>query len=121
MPDNGLTREDLERMKEFAKKKEIKHISHNNEAKYYPNSKREPEKPIFDFRKKRPSPKIEPGKALKETPEQIKKYFEQTMGSDRSPTVTDTETGEITFGRPKNFSCGGMGKAVKGGKFIGVK
>jgi len=119
--EDRLTRADLEKLKEAVKKNERKHISHNNEAKYYPNSKREPEKPIFDFRKKRPSPKIEPGKALKETPEQIKKYLEKTMGSDRSPTVTDTETGQTTFGRPQNFSCGGMGKAVRGGKFIGVK
>jgi hypothetical protein len=37
-----------------------------HEAKYYPNSKREPEKHIFDFRKKRPNPKIEPGKLPKE-------------------------------------------------------
>ena len=43
------------------------------------------------------------------------------MSKEGSPRVTDTETGETTFGRPKNFSCGGMGKAVKGGKFIGVK
>ena len=43
------------------------------------------------------------------------------MSKEGSPTVTDTETGETTFGRPQNFSCGGMGKAVRGGKFIGVK
>ena len=119
--EDRLTRADLEKLKEAVKKNERKHISHNNEAKYYPNSKREPEKPIFDFRKKRPSPKIEPGKPPKEMPEQIKKYLEQKFQNDRSPTVTDTETGETTFGRPQNFSCGGMGKAVRGGKFIGVK
>jgi hypothetical protein len=43
------------------------------------------------------------------------------MSKESSPTVKDTETGETTFGRPQNFSCGGMGKAVRGGKFIGVK
>ena len=110
--EDRLTRADLEKLKEAVKKNERKHISHNNEAKYYPNSKREPEKPIFDFRKKRPSPKIEPGKALKETPEQIKKYLEKTMGSDRSPTVTDTETGETTFGRPRKFSSGELADLI---------
>ena len=125
--EDRLTQADLEKLKEAVKKNERKHISHNNEAKYYPNSKREPEKPIFDFRKKRPSPKIEPGKPPKEMPEQIKKYLEQKFQNDRSPTVTDTETGETTFGRPRKFehggmaSCRGMGKAVKGGKFTGVK
>ena len=101
-----------QRIKEFLKKNERKHFSHNNEAKYYPNSKREPEKPIFDFRKKRPSPKIEPGKALKETPEQIKKYYEQKFQNDRSPTVTDTETGETTFGRPRKFSSGELADLI---------
>ena len=43
------------------------------------------------------------------------------MSKESSPTVTDTETGETTYGKPQNFSCGGMGKAVRGGKFIGVK
>jgi hypothetical protein len=49
------------------------------------------------------------------------------MPREGSPTVTDTETGEVTYGRPRNFehggmaSCRGMGKAIKGGKFIGVK
>jgi|DEB0MinimDraft_4_1074332.scaffolds.fasta_scaffold179079_2 hypothetical protein len=90
MPDNGLTREERERMKEFLKKNGRKHISHNNEAKYYPNSKREPVKPIFIFGEKYPAPKREPGKPPKEIPEQIKKHLEETMGSDRSPTVTDT-------------------------------
>ena len=47
--EDRLTRADLEKLKEAVKKNERKHISHNNEAKYYPNSKREPEKPIFDF------------------------------------------------------------------------
>jgi hypothetical protein len=110
--EDRLTRADLEKLKEAVKKNERKHISHNNEAKYYPNSKREPEKPIFDFRKKRPSPKIEPGKPPKEMPEQIKKYLEKTMGSDRSPTVTDTETGETTFGRPRKFSSGELADLI---------
>ena len=69
MPDNGLTREERERMKEFLKKNGRKHISHNNEAKYYPNSKREPVKPIFIFGEKYPAPKREPGKPPKEIPE----------------------------------------------------
>ena len=49
------------------------------------------------------------------------------MPRESSPIVTDTETGEVTYGKPKNFehggmaSCKGMGKAIKGGKFIGVK
>lgn len=117
----------IERLKRFKKNKnKRKDISYDNEAKYYPNSKREPVKPIFDFRKKYPSPKIEPGKAPTETPEKIKKYYEQIMGSDRSPTVTDTETGEVTYGRPRTFEHGGMaecrgsGKAIKGKKFQGV-
>ena len=50
-----------------------------------------------------------------------------SMPREGSPTVTDTETGEVTYGRPRKFehggmaSCRGMGKAIKGGKFIGVK
>ena len=110
--EDRLTRADLEKLKEAVKKNERKHISHNNEAKYYPNSKREPEKPIFDFRKKRPSPKIEPGKPPKEMPEQIKKYLEQKFQNDRSPTVTDTETGETTFGRPRKFSSGELADLI---------
>jgi hypothetical protein len=112
--EDRLTRADLEKLKEAVKKNERKHISHNNEAKYYPNSKREPVKPIFDFRKKRPSPKIEPGKPPKEMPEQIKKYLEQKFQNDRSPTVTDTETGETTFGRPRKFNSGSKLKDLIG-------
>jgi hypothetical protein len=53
--------------------------------------------------------------------------FYENMFREGSPTVTDTETGETTYGRPRKFehggmaSCRGMGKAIKGGKFIGVK
>jgi len=49
------------------------------------------------------------------------------MSKESSPTVTDTETGKVTYGKPEKFehggmaSCRGMGKAIKGGKFIGVK
>ena len=49
------------------------------------------------------------------------------MSKEGSPTVMDTETGEKTYGRPKTFkdggmnSCRGMGKAIRGGKFTGVK
>lgn len=43
------------------------------------------------------------------------------MSRESSPIVTDIETGETTFGTPQNFSCGGMGKAVRGGKYIGCK
>jgi len=49
------------------------------------------------------------------------------MSKEGSPTVTDTETGKVTYGKPEKFehggmaSCRGMGKAIKGGKFIGVK
>ena len=114
----------IERFKKIKNKR--KFILHNNEAEYYPNSKREPVKPFYDFRKKYPGPKREPGKPPKEIPEQIKKHLEEIMGRDRSPTVTDTETGEVTYGRPKNFEHGGMaecrgsGKAIKGTKFKGV-
>jgi hypothetical protein len=61
-------------------------------------------------------------KEKKEKPEYLEDEGEDLpMSKEGSPTVTDTETGETTFGRPQNFSCGGMGKAVRGGKFIGVK
>ena len=49
------------------------------------------------------------------------------MSKEGSPTVTDTEIGKVTYGKPEKFehggmaSCRGMGKAIKGGKFIGVK
>ena len=49
------------------------------------------------------------------------------MSKEGSPTVTDTETGKVTYGKPEKFEHGGMassrgmGKAIKGGKFIGVK
>ena len=86
--EDRLTRADLEKLKEFAKK---------NRGK------------IFQKKKK-------------EKPEYLEDEGEDlSMSKEGSPTVTDTETGEKTFGRPQNFSCGGMGKAVRGGKFIGVK
>ena len=48
------------------------------------------------------------------------------MSREGSPIVTDTETGEKTYGAPKMkhggmASCRGMGIAIKGGKFIGTK
>ena len=69
---------------------------------------------------------------IKFPPKKIRKpeYLGDTgisMPREGSPTVTDTETGEVTYGRPRKFehggmaSCRGMGKAIKGGKFIGVK
>ena len=48
------------------------------------------------------------------------------MSKESSPTVTDTETGETTYGRPKDFNKGGMiecrggGIAITGKKFQGV-
>ena len=48
------------------------------------------------------------------------------MSQEGSPTVTDTETGETTYGRPKDFNKGGMmecrggGIAITGKKFQGV-
>ena len=48
------------------------------------------------------------------------------MSKEGSPTVTDTETGEVTYGRPKDFNKGGMmecrggGIAITGKKFQGV-
>ena len=48
------------------------------------------------------------------------------MSQEGSPTVTDTETGEVTYGRPKDFNKGGMmecrggGIAITGKKFQGV-
>ena len=48
------------------------------------------------------------------------------MSREGSPTVTDTETGEVTYGRPKDFNKGGMmecrggGIAISGKKFQGV-
>jgi hypothetical protein len=45
-------------------------------------------------------------------PEQIKKYLEQKFQNDRSPTVTDTETGETTFGRPRKFNSGELADLI---------
>jgi hypothetical protein len=48
------------------------------------------------------------------------------MSREGSPIVTDTETGETTYGRPKDFNKGGMmecrggGIAITGKKFQGV-
>ena len=57
-----------------------------------------------------------------------KKYMRDDLPMSRegSPTVTDTETGETTYGRPKDFNKGGMmecrggGIAITGKKFQGV-
>jgi len=54
------------------------------------------------------------------------KGFDFPMSREGSPTVTDTETGERTYGRPKDFNKGGMmecrggGIAISGKKFQGV-
>jgi hypothetical protein len=48
------------------------------------------------------------------------------MSRESSPIVTDTETGEKTYGKPKDFNKGGMmecrggGIAITGKKFQGV-
>ena len=48
------------------------------------------------------------------------------MPREGSPIVTDMETGEVTYGRPKDFNKGGMmecrggGIAISGKKFQGV-
>jgi hypothetical protein len=48
------------------------------------------------------------------------------MSREGSPTVTDTETGEVTYGKPRDFNKGGMmecrggGIAISGKKFQGV-
>ena len=95
---------------------------YNRPRKKIPNYKREPGKlPTFEI-----DPNSE--KVLPEALEAAERYrkiknksSDFPMSKEGSPTVTDTETGQTTFGRPQNFSCGGMGKAVRGGKFIGVK
>ena len=100
MPDNELTKEDrLSKAKEWLKK---------NRGKIF--GKKTDQKPVL-LKKNKDKPfgiERDEGDDL-------------PMSKESSPTVTDTETGETTFGKPQNFSCGGMGKAVRGGKFIGVK
>jgi len=71
-------------------------------------------------------------KAYRKIDPKIKKKKSKDMGDDLpmsregSPTVTDTETGETTYGRPKDFNKGGMmecrggGIAIRGKKFEGV-
>ena len=103
MPENRLTKEDLERLKETAKK---------NRGKIF---KKTDQKPVYLKKNKDSLFNIE------RTDEEQPDYESIEMPREGSPIVTDTETGEKTFGRPRNFSCGGMGKAVRGGKFIGVK
>lgn len=98
MPDNELTREDLERLKEFAKK---------NRGKIF---KKTDQKPVYLKKNKDKLFGIERDEG-----------DDLPMSKESSPTVTDTETGETTYGKPQNFSCGGMGKAVRGGKYIGCK
>ena len=75
------------------------------------------------------------GKYKKPIPKRMLKEFERKralsssdlpMSKEGSPTVTDTETGETTYGRPKDFNKGGMmecrggGIAISGKKFQGV-
>jgi hypothetical protein len=91
--EDRLTQADLEKLKEFAKK---------NRGKIFQKTD---QKPVY----------------LKDEGEDL------PMSKEGSPTVTDTETGKVTYGKPEKFehggmaSCRGMGKAIKGGKFIGVK
>jgi len=71
-------------------------------------------------------------KAYRKIDPKMKKKKSKDMGDDipmsreGSPTVTDTETGETTYGRPKDFKNGGMmecrggGIAISGKKFQGV-
>ena len=130
---------------------------YNRPRKKIPNYKREPGKlPTFEidpnseivlpealeaaaerYRKIKNKSEIDPNSEIV-LPEKLIKAAERyrkiknkssdfPMSKEGSPTVTDTETGETTFGRPRKFehggmaSCRGMGKAVKGGKFTGVK
>jgi hypothetical protein len=101
---------------------------YNKPRKKIPNYKREPGKlPTFEI-----DPNSE--KVLPEALEAAERYrkiknksSDFPMSKEGSPTVTDTETGKVTYGKPEKFehggmaSCRGMGKAIKGGKFIGVK
>ena len=102
---------------------------YNRPRKKIPNYKREPGKlPTFEID---PNSEIVLPEKLIKAAERYRKIKNKSsdfpMSKEGSPTVTDTETGETTFGRPRKFehggmaSCRGMGKAVKGGKFIGVK
>ena len=96
---------------------------YNRPRKKIPNYKREPGKlPTFEID---PNSEIVLPEKLIKAAERYRKIKNKSsdfpMSKEGSPTVTDTETGQTTFGRPQNFSCGGMGKAVRGGKFIGVK
>ena len=102
---------------------------YNRPRKKIPNYKREPGKlPTFEID---PNSEIVLPEKLIKAAERYRKIKNKSsdfpMSKEGSPTVTDTETGETTFGRPRKFehggmaSCRGMGKAVKGGKFTGVK
>lgn len=79
----------------------------------------------YSIKPKNVDPKFE----IKGSPENIDPKFEikdLPMSREGSPTVTDTETGEVTYGRPKDFNKGGMmecrggGIAITGKKFQGV-
>ena len=71
-------------------------------------------------------------KAYRKIDPKIKKKKSKDMGDDLpmsregSPIVTDMETGEKTYGRPRDFNKGGMmecrggGIAITGKKFQGV-
>jgi len=82
--------------------------------------KREPKIMDPNFEMKREPKNIDPNFIMKD------KGFDFPMSREGSPTVTDTETGETTYGRPKDFNKGGMmecrggGIAITGKKFQGV-
>jgi len=82
--------------------------------------KRQPKIMDPNFEMKREPKNIDPNFIMKD------KGFDFPMSREGSPTVTDTETGETTYGRPKDFNKGGMmecrggGIAITGKKFQGV-
>ena len=82
--------------------------------------KRQPKLMDPNFEMKREPKNIDPNFIMKD------KGFDFPMSREGSPTVTDTETGEVTYGRPKDFNKGGMmecrggGIAISGKKFQGV-
>ena len=107
--EDRLTRADLEKLKEFAKKNRGKIFQKKTDRK--PVYLKKNKDKLFGIEKTKEKQPDYPDVEMSDFP----------MSKEGSPTVTDTETGQTTFGRPQNFSCGGMGKAVRGGKFIGVK
>ena len=86
-----------------------------------------PKRMLKEFERKRA---LSSGPSLKGPtgPIKPKKYMgdDLHMSREGSPAVTDTETGETTYGRPKDFNigvmmeCRGGGIAISGKKFQGV-